>query len=108
MKIKDYRDRSLNAERRTSSPLKLSLQHIPGGLNKTPSAQISPGDFHSAGNSAKNWTSEVKTSIVKLSTQKMRANHYAQERASMSTQNSFPSQLAMANQTTLKMYDEKA
>ena len=38
MKIKDYRDRSLNAERRTSSPLKLSLQHIPGGLNKTPSA----------------------------------------------------------------------
>ena len=26
----------------------------------------------------------------------------------MSTANSFPSQLAVANQTTLKMYDEKA
>ena len=38
----------------------------------------------------------------------MRASQYAQERASMSTNNSFPSQLVLANQTSLKMYNEKA
>ena len=38
----------------------------------------------------------------------MRASQYAQERASMSTNNSFPSQLVLVNQTSLKMYNEKA
>ena len=38
----------------------------------------------------------------------MRASQYAQERASMSTNNSFPSQLILGNQTSLKMYNERA
>ena len=38
----------------------------------------------------------------------MRANQYAQERALMSTNNSLPSQLHLANQTSLKTYNEKA
>ena len=50
----------------------------------------------------------MKSNIIRQSTQKMRANQYAQERASMSTNNSFPSQLILANQTSLKMYNDRA
>ena len=50
----------------------------------------------------------MKSNVIRQSTQKMRASQYAQERASMSTNNSFPSQLILANQTSLKMYNDKA
>ena len=76
--MQEYRKRSLNAERRTQSPLKLSLQHGIGAIIKTPSASTNLTEFSGmTGSGAKNWTSEVKAAIGKLSSQKMRANHYA-------------------------------
>ena len=73
--VNQYRERSLNAERRPQSPLKLSLQHGPisGSQIKTPSVHNEHSEIKGAGN-AMNWTSEVKAMISKISTRNMRTN----------------------------------
>ena len=72
MKPLGNRDRSLNAERRVSSPLKMSVQTEGSSLIKTPSAHINPREMLNG--MSKNWTTEMKSNISRLSSQKMRAS----------------------------------